>query len=400
MREKLNDVEFFERTNLRPLNEQEERQAVDDYITALKDGLDTHGEKGLPMYPSLLSSVSLSDLREGSQALIVEIGGTNLYGARVAIENSKPSIQDSQRAALPGREFRSADEFFAHIANGVAPMLDQGNIDAIGIVYSFPGQAVKTDGGVDIVSPEQLTKEFVIPGISKLPVGQALRESLSQNYGIDANTPTSVMNDTVAVVFSDGAKLGGVVGTGFNLAADTPNGVINTESGSFSGFPLNELAKIVDRQSGRSGMTGKYLAEKQISGLWLGQQMEIVAQELSREGIPHIPSNLDSETITNLLITTQGNPMLIEAAERLRNRSAQLVGVMIAGITKAFPETFTEEQLQIPVEGSLFWKVPGYKEIAQEVAKRLTQKSIHFVNIEEAGRIGAAVAALGNANKR
>ncbi|HVZ67050.1 MAG TPA: hypothetical protein VG917_02205 [Patescibacteria group bacterium] len=398
MPERLPNIDFFERVGLRNLSETEISQALRNYMTALEDGL--AGRKSdLPMYNSLLSATPLETLREGSQALILEIGGTNLYGARVGIDGGKPRIIESHKDALPGRQYRSADEFFAYVANGIAPIVSEGKFDAIGIVYSFPGETIETGtGDVDIQSPEHLTKEFVIPGISQAPVGEALKATLQQNYGIDLATPTVVLNDTVAVVFSDGAKLGGVVGTGFNLAADTPLGITNTESGAFSQIPVNQFAELVDRRSNNN--RGQYLAEKQISGLWLGEQMRLIVDELSHEGIPGLPTDISAETITQHLSGFEGNPMVTEAATRLRDRSAQIVGIMTAGIIKTFPTVFESEVIRVPIEGSLFWKVPGYKELASEVAKSLSGKNIHFVNIEEAGRIGAAVAALGNANKR
>ena len=79
---------------------------------------------------------------------------------------------------------------------------------------------------------------------------------------------------------------------------------------------------------------------------------------------------------------------------RLSRRSAQIVGTMVGTSMLTFPNQFITSQIKVPVEGSLFWGIPGYHEIATNVASEISGKEVQFINIENAGRISAAVAAL------
>lgn len=390
MVEQAQGAEFFEAVGLRSLNSAEERKFSSDYKAAMLKGL--RGEQSsVPMFPSLLSPVELGSLREGSTSLVVEIGGTNLYSAQVGIQDGHPTVLRSYKELLPGTKYESADDFFSRVANGVAPVMEGARPDAIGIVYSFPGEPVKSAHGVDVMSPEQLTKQFVVPGISNQPVGEALKKQLAEQYGVSLDLPTVVLNDTVAVLFSNGAKLGGVVGTGFNLAFATPDGIANSESGGFIPPVTNTLADEVDRTSTN---LGQYLAEKQISGLYLGEQMGLIARKL---GI-NLPQKATAELMSTLLseqATDKDRFMLREGAVRLRDRSAQLVGLMVGTVVTTFPSVFKDDALSFPIEGSLFWKMNGYSTHATEVASRVAGRKVSFLDVPEAGRVGAAVAALG-----
>lgn len=389
--------EFFDQSGLKRLTPEQERTVSLHYKSELLSGL--RGDaKSVAMSPSGLSSTELNSLREGSEALVIEIGGTNLYGARVAIQCGNPFISASHKGLLPTTIFKNAQEFYKLVADNMRPVLKEHEPDAIGIVYSFPGMAIKVGRDVDVISPENLPKEFVIPGISNKRVGQALRETLHNLYGAKVDVPTVVLNDTVAVLFSAGAKIGGVVGTGFNLAMETPKGIVNSESGGFAIALTNRFAEAVDKQSNN---VGKQLAEKQVSGLYLGEQMRLIVDELKQQGLNiDIPSKtITAKTISDLLQYqgTDGAQLILqEAASRLRDRSAQIVGIMAGTIIASFPEVFDADVIKFPVEGSLFWRMPGYSEKVMEVAQRLSQREIRFLNIVGAGRIGAAVAALGN----
>ncbi len=388
-------IEFLEQAGIRNLTPQEQRAVSQHYRGEMLAGLS--GEKSsVMMFPSMLSPVELSSLKEGAEALIVEIGGTKLYGARVQIRDGEPHIDTSHEKKLPKKKFGSAQNFYEQIAKGVKPVLRGRQPSAIGIVYSFPGEAVLTKNGVDVLSPEKLPKDFVIPGISEAKVGEAFRKVLHANYGLNIDIPTVVLNDTVAVLFSSGAKIGGVVGTGFNLAMQTPKGIVNSESGGFAVRPTHRFAQKIDANSGN---TGKQLAEKQVAGLYLGKQIKAIAQELGLERL--VPRDkkgeITAESISKLLEDQSMDPwtlILKEAAKRLRDRSAQIVGLVVATVINTFPEVFADEQIEIPMEGSLFWLMPGYKDRATSAAEELSRKKISFLNVNQAGRIGAAVAAL------
>ncbi|MBI2266627.1 MAG: hypothetical protein HYU64_15930 [Armatimonadetes bacterium] len=394
------DLELLDRLGLAPFTKQELSGIFESYREELQRGLEG-SPSSLAMFRSLLRPVSLSTVSRGREALVLEVGGTNLYGAKVRVEENGPVILEAHQVQLEKTKFRDAREFYEVIADKLAPVVSHTSPEALGIVYSFPGKAAETPRGVDVLSDEKtLTKGFAIPRIGEEGVGQGLMRVLHERHGLSLALPTAVLNDTVAVLFAAGARLGGVVGTGFNLAVTTPEGIINTESGGFDKAPLNELERLVDRGSDNPG---RQLAEKQISGLYLGKQFEIVLQRLAREGLMSQPvkDSTGAKAISEVLrgrLWQEKGPR--KAAVRLRDRSAQLVGAMIAAAIETYPEQFTDSLSEIPVEGSLFWGMPGYEEKVKEVMAHRLDRKIRFLNIEHAGRIGAAVAALGFAKVR
>ncbi|CAN5142097.1 hexokinase [soil metagenome] len=389
------DFGILDNLGLRRLTDQEVKASSATYRKALQNGV-----QGLPsslkMFPSCLSPVDLPVLKDGVEALILEVGGTNLYGARVKMSNHKPLIISAYKTPIEKIVFTSAQEFFETIITQLSPVMGGRSPDAISIVYSFAGQPVKSSNGVDVISAETLTKEFVIPGISQKGVGVQFIEAFTRHHTVLVkDQPVVVLNDTVATLFASGARIGGVDGTGFNLALLTPIGIVNSESGGFNGVPLSELSRIIDK---RSLDPGNYLAEKQISGAYLSEQLKEIVRMLTSSGIslPYDES-ITGEVMSEIFGYTgedEGLLILKEAARRMGERSAQIVGLMVGSIFSAFPEIYTTDEEAIPIEGSVFWNIPGYQDEVLRTVEALTNKKVTFLNIAEAGRLGAAVAAL------
>ena len=381
---------------LRLLNAGEIAEVYNRYKSDLVSGLEG-SESSLQMLKSCLSPTSLESLPEGREALVIEIGGTNLYSARVIIKDHKPVIISSFKTQFKKIIFSSSQEFFQTIVASLDGVIKNSRFDALAIVYSFAGKPTRTNNGVDIISSDKLTKEFEVPGIGKVGVGRKLVDTLNELHpGLYSGQPVVVLNDTVATLFSNGADIGGVVGTGFNIALNTPKGIINSESGSFSGVPTYQIVNEIDRESLDPG---NGLAEKQVSGVYLSKAFEKIVRILQEAGISlKYSKQISSETITELLkYRGEDQEMLVlkEVASKLRDRSAQIVGVMIGTIFNTFPEIYKNEEERIPIEGSVFWQIPGYQEMVSETIKVITKKKITFINVADAGRLGAAVAALG-----
>jgi len=388
--------DILEKLGLRQLNAEEITEVCNRYKSDLLSGLEGD-ESSLQMLKSCLSPTSLESLPEGREALVIEIGGTNLYSARVIIKDHKPVIISSFKTQFKKRIFSSSQEFFQIIVASLYGVIKNSRFDALAIVYSFAGKPTRTNNGVDVISSDKLTKEFVVPGIGKVGVGRKLVDTLNEFHpDLYTGQPVVVLNDTVATLFSNGADIGGVVGTGFNIALDTPKGIINSESGSFSGVPTYQIVNEIDRESLDPG---NGLAEKQVSGVYLSKTFEKIIRILREVGISSKYSKqISSETITELLkYRGEDQEMLLlkEVASKLRDRSAQIVGMMIGTILNTFPEIYKNEEERIPIEGSVFWQIPGYQEMVSEAIKVITEKKITFINVADAGRLGAAVAALG-----
>ncbi len=353
----------------------------------------------LGMFNSQLPSNLCHQEPPDGQALVVEVGGTNVYAAQYTFCKGKPSLKTHQSIPLESRTFDSAEDFYNSIITPLGKVITSYHPDRLGIVYSFPGQSIPARDtiGVDMISDQSLSKGFIIPGIDEVPVGEALKKAMHSRYMLPLSTPSVVMNDTVAVLFADQAQIGGVVGTGFNLAVAMSNGVFNTEAGQFRDIPLSEELQIFD---GRSNNPGQRLAEKYISGLYLGglftwMQGEETMQKLMKRYGATDPTQVMSELLVDRDFKLPDFVVnAFSTAKMLRDRSAQLVGAIISGTILAFPKEFTQPIVHIPIEGSLFWKMPGYREEVERVISVYSGKQIQFPEIKDAGRVGAARAAL------
>ena len=145
------------------------------------------------------------------------------------------------------------------------------------------------------------------------------------------------------------------------------------QSGSFDGSRaiIEKLLKV-----------GNF-SEKQIAGTYLGKQFALATER----------HDLDATEISRVLNDGKADGEY-KVAKILRDRSTQLVGIMIGTAIKTFPDVFTERLVNVPIEGSLFWRMPQYVERTQATAERISGSEINFVNIPYAGRVGAGVAAL------
>ena len=367
--------------NFRKLTPEEEKEVSALYRKDLLAGLHSK-PSSLAMIPSLLSPVDITRLPKGKKALVLEIGGTHLYGGHFSVQNGIPIVKRGLKIEMKRKQFDNVNDFFEMLSLELSPILADMEPDALGVVFSFSGNAVETARGVDVVSKhdEKLSKGIVIPGIGSGPIGELLLDALSKKYNYSENMPVVTTNDTVAVALSAGTSMGVIVATGFNLAVKTSQGIINTESGGFDKLPTHELVRTVDQES---TTPGRGLAEKQISGAYLGQQFALATGSADRS----------SERISEILKQIDGEEEC-RVAQILRERSSQIVGIMLGTVINTFPESFTGESIDIPVEGSLFWNMVGYPGFTKAFTERISGKKINFLQIPESGRVGIGLAAL------
>ncbi len=353
----------------------------------------------LAVIPTLLHPVGKERLTAGQHALVVEIGGTNVYGGEITLdENKNPYVMLDRSVPLSSeqkKKYSSAGEFFAEVATDLKPLLKDSVPNAIGIIWSFPGSIQRTPLGIDAISESSLPKEFVIPGVENETVGTFLLRALhAENSAIPLETPRAVVNDTAAVLLANGGNIGGIVGTGFNLAFSHRGEMYNLEAGGFSDVPQTSLTEEIDK---RSGKPGHFLAEKQISGDYVGKLFNEALQRLGIAGRIY-----NAEDMSGVLAGKNadfGSPeqsaVVLEVAKALRDRSAQLVASLIAGTISAFPDDFPSIEIIVPLEGSFFAKTPGYKEaVAGYTAQLSERKHISFLPVQQSGMKGAGLAAL------
>lgn len=362
------------------------------YHAALLEGPDEIG--GLMMLPSYLTPVDPASLPVGKTAVIIETGGSNAYAGIVSVTNSGIAIAASHKAALPSRRYDSPEHYFTILADLLSPILDQAKPDALGIVWAGPANNEKRDIGND-ARVKQLTKEFVIPGIYDETIVTMTKKYIGAKYEYLKPLPTVVMNDTVAVLLSCGAVAGGIVATGMNFAYATPDGIINTESGSFKGIPQTKVTNELDA---KSEYPGQHINEKRTTGLYLPEYFKVSIEELKNEGYDvSMPEVVDAPALSAFAEkapVTPGDEIYAKIAKILFEQSAQLVGTEVGSAIATYHADGPDEVV-VPIEGSLFWGAPGYVDVATRAASEASGKVVKFVNIPHAGRVGAGVAALG-----
>ncbi len=378
-----------------------------------------HGS--LLMIDTHLGSVSASDLQShaGETACVLEFGGTNSFGAQTRINEAgipefvrgDGGVEISARGPLSQRHFESPDAYFADALRPIEAAIRQAPIKNLAIIYSFPASIIDTEFGVDAVSPDELPKGFIIRGMNDRPVGEAL-VAYMRKAGYDMNGLKSlvVLNDTPAAMAFH--KIGGIVGTGYNLAFVHENRKYNTEIGGFPYVLHNALTREVDA---RSEKPGKQLSEKQISGLYLGETLEVAIEELNQRGSLHVSKvnpdkSLSGEVLTHILTNNRvgvaeylgdatdekSMAILTVIADRLRLRSAQLVGTHLATIVNTFPQEHPGVFVKVPIEGSVFWGIPQYRQIVGIYAGLLSGgKVFEFPYLPHPGAMGATAAVVG-----
>lgn len=375
--------------------------------------------RSLAMIDTLLEPVHKEGLirAKGKEAVVLEIGGTNVYATRVRAESDGKLVfvqtgdSDYYEGQIQGRVFNSPKEYFREILRPVETVFRPGSLEHLAIIFSFPAKALKTARGVDVNAQDDLTKGFTITGLHTQSVGEAFMEFLrSEGYPVSEKIRIVVLNDTPAVMLAiPGCKIGGVVGTGYNLAIRIHGKTYNTEAGGFSGVPTNLVATKVNEMSDNRN---KQLGEKQISGLYLGRQMEYLIGEANKLQVLKnmYKGPLSGKFIRDVLVGDRsairqyvdGNVdglslfALQHMAEKLVLRSAQLVGTEIAAVVRAFPNEFLEGTVTVSMEGSVFWQMPWYGKHVNEAAQTVAGKSFTIPPITRPGVLGAAAAVLGS----
>lgn len=186
------------------------------------------------------------------------------------------------------------------------------------------------------------TKEHEFVGLVGKKVGEEIEKYLWKIR--KQKIKIAVLNDVVSLVANKKNCIGGVVGTGLNFGFwINDNSIVNLETGSFGDFEMSETGKKVDELSVNPG---KYKIEKEIAGAYLYKHFNLLSKT-------KINSTKELSEIAE-----KGNAIDKKIARDLLERSASLVSVLI----KAIMEYLQKEQIDILIEGSLFWKGYLYKE--------------------------------------
>ena len=328
------------------------------------------------------------------EAVVVDLGGTNLRAALVRLEADGgvrvPAGPLKHHLMMRDGETATREAFFARQAKLVDD-LGAAWPQKVGYVFSFPSD-VQEDRDALLL---RWTKDIEIPGVIGTRVGAGLAEAL-ENVRCEP-TSVTVLNDTVAALMG-GAHgfrgpatnvIGLIIGTGTNMAAffDSSQApklsarglegdvAVNLESGNFD---PPHLSRWDDELDAESVNPGRQRFEKAVSGHYL----PLLFERLTGTAVPD----------GGALVARRGQGSEeAEIAGLLLARSADLVSAGLAAIIGTRPEG----PIGILAEGGLCWGDPAY---APRVRARLKElcpdRDVELLHLEDANLVGAAAAAL------
>ncbi len=390
------------------------------FAGAMRRGL-CEQQENMPMLPTYL--YSSGKLRKGEKAVVIDAGGTNFRTALIGFDGKKAVIDCLDKRPMPGAvESASWDEFISCVADCVQPLLTQAN--DIGFCFSYPVEITpECDGKV-----LGLTKQVEIEGAVGSYLGASLRAELEKRGEkpgriiVLNDAPATLLAGKVLAKGSYDGYIGLIAGTGCNTCCEIECGkieklglaggekmLVNLESGSFGAFPRGDADLAMDEDLPD---TGAYIAEKMISGRYLGQvcmytlkmaakeglfserateiiekMIEVTTPTIDKWGSGRFPKGFNSEDRVNL----------VYIISEIFERSARCIASKLCGILEV-TGAGSSRPACIAVDGSLYSESkllrPELERFMDVYAGEIMGRRYEFVNGENMSLIGTAAAVL------
>ncbi|MCX5780478.1 MAG: hypothetical protein NTV45_06600 [Firmicutes bacterium] len=375
-------------------------------------------------------------------AVTLDLGGTNVRAHLIELQgngvsNWLRSVRSSWRGQVGESDYlvepSSAAELYDLQAQTLAALTEGMASDPIplGYVFSFPVLQTSLNRAILL----RWAKEINTPGVEGREVVGLLQEALVRHHLDRRIIPRLVMNDTIGTFMASAysypaTRIGSVLGTGYNscyyqpaAAVEFGDGqIINLECGNFDKVPTTYYDEALGEQS--SSPASQKL-EKMVSGYYLGELLRLmlndaITPDASGSGgcsnqlsTPHsldasdvsIVIGDDSAELDKIAEWSQNRlavhlhydqrRMLKLLAIMIARRSANLVAATYAAIINHVDPQGAHDQV-IAINGSLYEKLPGYKEwLNESLYGLLSETQAHKVTIQsikEGPALGAAVA--------
>ncbi|KAJ3475017.1 hypothetical protein NLI96_g12110 [Meripilus lineatus] len=405
------------------------------------------------------------------------LGGTNLRvclvnlsgGGKFEITQSKYRLTEEQKQEDGQKLFDFCAECLRTFidANVETGLIQKATVLPLGFTFSYPCSQERIDHGILI----RWTKGFGSPNTEGHNVVEMFRESLAK-HSVPAEVVALTCDTTGTLIASHyvniDTKIACIFGTGCNAAymervADIPKishlkidpeaqMAINCEWGAFDSFEHEHLPRtkydiIIDEASNKPGeqafevpaphpQTNQahsflVVAQKLISGRYLGEILRLIICELIDEGVVFLGQNtykieipysfdtaflslMESDPTDELLMvigiftyffaleTTLAERQFFRALAKLvGKRAARLSSCGIAAIVKKMG--YLERGCAVGADGSLYNKYPGFPDRIHEGLQDIfgiQGKKIVTYHAEDGSGIGSAiVAAMTKARK-
>lgn len=401
-----------------------ERVDLAEYTKAFADAMHAGlaaPQKNMPMLPTYL--YSSGKLKKGEKAIVIDAGGTNFRTALIGFDGKKAVIDALDKRPMPGAaEPATWEQFISCVADCVQPLLKQAK--DIGFCFSYPVEITpECDGKV-----LGLTKQVEIESAVGSYLGASLRAELEKRgekvgrIVVLNDTPATLLAGKVLSKGSFDGYIGLVAGTGCNTCCEIECGkigklgltgggkmLVNLESGSFRAFPRGDADLAMDEDLPD---TGAYVAEKMISGRYLGQVCMYTLKMAAKEGLFSERATEIIEKMTEVTTPTidkwgsarfpkgfnsEDRVNLVYIISEIFERSARCIASKLCGILE-ITGAGSSRPVCIAVDGSLYSESkllrPELERFMDVYAGEIMGRRYEFVNAENMSLIGTAAAVL------
>lgn len=391
-----------------------------EFACAMRRGL-AQQQKHMPMLPTYL--YSSGKLKKGEKTIVIDAGGTNFRRALIGFDGKKAVIDCLDKRQMPGTEEPATwNDFISGVADCVQPLIKQTK--NIGFCFSYPVEITPERDGKVL----GLTKQVKIEGASGSYLGASLRAELEKRG--EQPDRIVVLNDTPATllagkVLSKGSYdgyIGLVAGTGCNTCCEIEcdkieklglsgggKMLVNIESGSFDAFPRGDADLAMDEELPD---TGEYIAEKMISGRYLGQVCMYTLKMAAKEGLFSGRATEIIERMTEVTTPTidkwgsgrfpkgfnsEDRVNLVYIISEIFERSARCIASKLCGILEV-TGAGRSRPVCIAVDGSLYSESkllrPELERFMDVYAGEIMGRQYELINAENMSLIGTAAAVL------
>ena len=298
--------------------------------------------------------------------LTIDAGGTNL---RFAFYQNGQIVSENRMPMFGTYGKITADEFF----DLMAAEIDKYDTDKVGFSFAYVCE-ILPDKDARIIS---FTKEIEVEDSENRIIGQEINKRLSRKRQF------AILNDTVAAQLGVCADAAIILGTGFNISYfdKSRQMIIDTESGQYKLLPEGVLDKVLNKSCIMASV-----AEKQISGAYLGRLIRITAEEYFGRKLPDFELSDVSEFMSGGVgpfdeLTSSEKDDLKQIVTLLMERAANRIAIMLKVLLKGY------EHPSVALEGSTVYKLPGYF----DELKKQTEKiglSVNFVDARNTITLG------------
>lgn len=386
-------------------------------------------------------SLQLSSLKERGVAVSLDFGGTDIRaylielngeGSFRFIKKTRASLRSKDQGHDFVSDLANAEELFDFQAEILTELIKSYSLSnlPLGYVFSYPMQQLAIDKAI----LTRWAKEINTPGVEGQDVVSLLKQALKRNFLNEKIDPKVVLNDTVgtfmASVYLDAdTVIGSVIGTGYNSAfierdwlGTGESRIVNLECGNFDKIKGNRFDVLLDKQS---SYPGQHKFEKMVSGYYLGELFRLALVELisvdqahlqSKNSVLFQPYAIDTSELSIIIADQSKDLTLIKKwgserlsigfdsnkcrlikrlAEVIARRSAYLIAMSYTAILNYLDLNCSGHQV-IAINGSLYEKLPGYKEWLNEALFgffKLDPNNVSLKYFKEGPALGAAVAA-------